>query len=178
MRIGGVENFSFFESAVLEKKLQRIFFFLHPHENQSKFFTPAQRYTTQCIWCSSQKVVKINVTRTYYHLLGQTSFLSPLFSYYIMLAALCLSFSLNSKNTKGKKSSFCSLSLSTFVEYLLVFLWNTQWIVFYGDVFVQIQSIFHQLTLLNYKDSQFKFDMYKIVHLISMKCPFWSSRYT
>jgi hypothetical protein len=31
LRIGGFEKVSFFESAILEKKM------LHPHENQSKF---------------------------------------------------------------------------------------------------------------------------------------------
>ena len=45
------------------------------------------------------------------------------------------------KEYQGKKTSFCSLSLFPFVKYLLVFLWNAQWIVLYGGIFVQIQSM-------------------------------------
>jgi hypothetical protein len=37
LRIGGFEKLSFFESAILDFFFKKIFFLLHPHENQSKF---------------------------------------------------------------------------------------------------------------------------------------------
>ena len=62
MRIGGVENFSFFDSAIL------IFFFNHPHEISQHFddypgfqpkTTPAQKYAIQCSHEKGLKMDKI-----------------------------------------------------------------------------------------------------------------------